>query len=61
VLGNYFANFIEATATEGLREFEVIRADPLITACPYCKENFEKAINEKMRVKDLIELVDERI
>jgi heterodisulfide reductase subunit D len=61
-LGNYFPNMSEWTARERIKEFQATRADLLITACPYCKENFQKVVpnKDKERIKDLTELVDER-
>lgn len=60
-VGEYFADFPEETARERIKEFEGTGADLLITACPYCKEIFQKVLGEeKDRVKDLIEFVDER-
>lgn len=61
-LGNYLPNMSEETARERIREFQATGADLLITACPYCKENFQKVMpdKDKARVKDLSELVDER-
>lgn len=62
VVGNYFHEMSEWTARERLKDFEATGADLLITACGYCKENFQKVLPEKDRgrVKDLSELVDER-
>jgi len=41
--------------------FRATGADHLITACPYCKGIFQKVLgNEKDRVKDFVEFVDER-
>jgi heterodisulfide reductase subunit D len=61
-VGSYFPAIIEWTAQERLKEFEATGADLLITACAYCKENFQKVLPEKdrHRVKDITELVDER-
>lgn len=60
-LGNYFPDMSEQTAAERLQEFRATGADQLITACAYCKGIFQKVLgNEKDRVKDLIEFVDER-
>ena len=37
-------------------------AELLITACAYCKDQFQKVmpVKDKTRIKDLTELVDER-
>ncbi len=61
-VGNYFHEMSEWTARERLKDFEATGADLLITACGYCKENFQKVLPEKdkSRIKDLSELVDER-
>ena len=61
-LGNYLPGMAEWTARERIKEFQATGASLLITACPYCLENFRKALpaEEKERVKDLFELVDER-
>jgi len=61
-LGNYLPNLSEDTARERIKEFEDTGADLLITACPYCKEIFQKVLpdGDQDRVKDLAELVDER-
>jgi Fe-S oxidoreductase len=61
-VGNYFPNMAAETARERLAEFRATDADLLITACSYCQENFRQALpeEEKAKVKDLIELVDER-
>jgi Fe-S oxidoreductase len=61
-LGNYYPKMSEATARERMQEFEDTEAEILITACQYCKERFQKVLpaEEKGRVKDLLELVDER-
>jgi len=61
-LGNYVPGLAEDTAKERMNEFEATGADLLITACPYCKDSFQKVLpaKDKERVKDLTELVDER-
>jgi len=61
-LGNYINNLSEDTGKERIKEFEATGADLLITACPYCKEVFRKLLpaGEQERVKDLVELVNER-
>jgi Fe-S oxidoreductase len=60
--GNYVPGLLEDTARERLREFESTGADLLVTACAYCKDSFQKVMSEedKGRVKDLTEFVDER-
>ena len=61
-LGNYFPRMAEYTVRERMKEFHETGAELLITACPYCKEQFQKVMpaKEKDRIKDLLELVDER-
>lgn len=61
-LGNYMPGMNEWAAKERLKEFDATGADLLITACPYCTENFRRVLPaaEKARVKDLFTLVDER-
>ena len=61
-LGDYVPNLSEDTARERIKEFEVTGADLLITACPYCKDQFQRVMpaKDKTRVKDMTELVDER-
>ena len=60
-VGEHFADFPETTARQRIEEFEATGADLLITACPYCKSIFQKVLGDgKDRVKDLVELVDER-
>lgn len=60
-LGDYFTDFSEETAKERINEFLETKADLLITACPYCKEVFQRTLGSKQgRVMDLFEVVDER-
>ena len=61
-VGNYVPNLSEDTARERIKEFETTGADILITACAYCKDSFQRVLpdKEKGKVKDLIELVEER-
>jgi Fe-S oxidoreductase len=61
-LGNYYPKMSEATARERMQEFKDCGAEVLVTACQYCKERFQKVLPaaEKGKVKDLLELVDER-
>jgi len=62
VLGNYVPNLSKDTARERIKEFKATGADLLITACAYCKDNFQKVMpgKDKTKVKDLIEFVDGR-
>jgi Fe-S oxidoreductase len=60
-MSNYFSDMSEVTARERLDEFRATGAERLITACPYCKEIFQKVLGkEKEIVTDLIEFVDDR-
>ena len=60
--GNYYPNISTNTAKLRLKEFYATGADILVTACPNCKAQFQKVMpaGEKDRVKDLVEIVDER-
>lgn len=52
------------TAGERLTEANATGADVLVTACPWCKDNFLNAVDEngnKTRVLDIIELVQQAI
>jgi Fe-S oxidoreductase len=62
VLGNYVPNLSKDTARERIKEFKATGADLLITACAYCKDNFQKVMpgKDRSRVKDLTEFVNER-
>ena len=60
-LGNYFTNHSGEMANERMAEFEATGADILVTACPYCTENFRRVDGKKGRVKDLVELVSELV
>jgi heterodisulfide reductase subunit D len=59
-VGNYFPNFVEENAGKRIKEFDETGADLLVTCCPYCQEVFQKVPGMEKKVKDLIELVDER-
>jgi heterodisulfide reductase subunit D len=60
--GNYIPHLSKDTAKERVKEFKATRADLLITACAYCKDNFQKVMpgKDKDKVKDLTEFVDGR-
>ena len=57
-----FSGFSNWVATERIEEFKETGADLLITACPYCKEQFQRVLplEEKDHVKDLIDFVNEQ-
>ena len=61
--GKAFRKYSEWVARERFEEFRETRADILITACPYCKEMFERILKpgDKTKLMDLIEFVNERI
>lgn len=63
ILGNYVPHLSKDTAKERLKEFRATGAELLITACPYCKEAFQRAMlnRDKQKVKDLVEFVEERV
>jgi heterodisulfide reductase subunit D len=62
-LGGYFPDHSRKMAKERIAEFEATGADILITACPYCRENFRKvaAVGKENQIKDLVEFVEERV
>ena len=57
-----FPDFSDSVASERIKEFEASKAELLITACPYCKEQFQRVLppEERSRVKDLTEFVEEQ-
>ena len=61
-LGNYYPNMSEETAKERVREFQETGAEVLVTSCQYCRDRFRSVFPaaQRSRVKDLLELVDER-
>jgi heterodisulfide reductase subunit D len=63
VMGDYFADHGKTMAKERLDEFYSTGAELLITACPHCKEHFQKRMSdgEKNRIVDLVEFVDGRV
>ena len=62
VLGEYIPGLSEDTARERLKEFEATGADILVTACVRCQAAFRKVLpaKDRKRIKELIELVEER-
>lgn len=60
--GNYYPNMSQETAKLRLEECASTGADVLVTACPNCKEQFQKILPEgqKERVQDLAELINAR-
>ncbi len=61
--GKAFPDFSRQVTEDRLNEFKETGADLLITACPYCKEAFQRVLplGEKDRVKDLVEFVEGRV
>lgn len=57
-----FPDFSDSVASERIKEFEETKAELLITACPYCKDQFQGVLplEERVRVKDLTEFVEEQ-
>jgi len=56
--------FSSWTAGERITEANATGADALVTACPWCKDNFGKAVDEdgnKIEVLDVIELVQQAL
>jgi len=52
------------TARERVEEAKATGAEAMVTACPYCERNFLDAINktgEKMKVYDIVELVQQAL
>ena len=52
------------TANERIEEAEATGAEAIVTACPWCKQNFTKAIKEsgsKLKVYDIVELVEKAV
>jgi Fe-S oxidoreductase len=59
-----YPEFAQWTAMERIGEARSTGAEALITACPWCKRNFTDALNasgERMKVMDIIELVEQSI
>ena len=61
--GDYFPGQDDYVAGQRLEEFGKTGADLLITACPYCKTQFQKILPEKEKksVMDLTEFVNHRV
>ena len=55
-----FPEIAKSIAKKRLEEFEESKATLLITACPSCRQMFERA-NDKIKVKDIINLIAESI
>jgi heterodisulfide reductase subunit D len=59
-VGDYFADASGQAAAERMQDFKETGADILITACPYCKQNLQKA-GGKTVVMDLVEFIEDRV
>ncbi len=56
-----YPEFSSATASERIEEAESTGAEALVTACPWCEDNFieaENGRNRKMKIFDIMELID---
>jgi len=59
-----YPEFSMWTAVERIEEAKAVGAEAIVTACPWCERNFIDAINEngeKMKVYDIVELVQQAI
>jgi Fe-S oxidoreductase len=59
-----YPDFAQWTANERIEEAKTTGAEALVTACPWCKRNFTDAIKasgERMKVYDIIELVEQAV
>ena len=59
-----YPEFAQWTALERIEEARSTGAEALVTACPWCKRNFSdalKASGERLKVMDIIELVEQSI
>ena len=56
-----YPDFAIWTANERLEEAKATGAEAIVTACPWCKNNFNDAIEEgaeKLKVMDILELLE---
>jgi len=59
-----YPDFAIWTAAERIKEARAVGAEAIVSACPWCKQNFRDAIKEtgeKIKVFDVMELVKESI
>lgn len=59
-----YPDFSLWTATERIEEAKATGSEAIVTACPWCKSNLTDAVNtmgEKIKVLDIIELVQQSI
>jgi Fe-S oxidoreductase len=57
-----FPDFAQETAAKRLKEAQAVGAEAIVSACPWCKHNFQDAVVESgkdMKVYDIIDLVDQ--
>ena len=55
-----FPDFADWAAKERLEEVKAIKAEAIVSTCPWCKENFAQAISqegEKVKVLDISEII----
>jgi Fe-S oxidoreductase len=59
-----YPDFAHWTASERIEEAKATGAEAIVTACPWCKRNFTDTLNEsgeRMKVYDIIELVEQAV
>ncbi len=59
-----YPDFAQWTAQERIEEAKTTGAEALVTACPWCKTNFNDALKEsgdKLKVYDIVELLEQAI
>jgi len=59
-----YPDFAQWTANERIEEAKTTGAETMVTACPWCKRNFTDALNasgERLKVMDIIELVEQAV
>jgi Fe-S oxidoreductase len=59
-----YPDFANWTAMERIEEAKTTGAETIVTACPWCKRNFTNALKEngeRMKVMDIIEMVEQAI
>jgi Fe-S oxidoreductase len=59
-----YPDFAQWTGNERIEEAKTTGAEAIVTACPWCKRNFTDTLNatgERMKVMDIIELVEQAV
>jgi Fe-S oxidoreductase len=59
-----YPGFSLATAEERIEEAVATGAEALVTSCPWCESNFEKAVQQsstKIRLYSVLDLIDKAI